>query len=262
MIGLSPPRGVYRQTLVIRVALGIAALVFAGISFAIGMGSNASDFPGIAVAAVILIAYAVICYLIAKTTITVYPEGIQRTTAFGTKEMLWSEVAEYRYRIVPRQTGFAVGGLIGAAVEAAINVSQGNPGGPPTVTLVGQNGKRLQVTPNFKDSEEAIDTVLSEVHNRLKPPLKQRLANNDVVSFGPLKLSFQGVGWKNKAPIPLDDVGNALISGRKLRIRRKGKLLDAIGVAPEKVPNALLALELIEELRVNAGISGVASTFS
>jgi hypothetical protein len=86
--------------------------------------------------------------------------------------------------------------------------------------------------------------------------------NGDEVAFGALGLSVQGISWKGKERIPVTDIGKIEISRRKLRVRRKGKMLDTIGVSTEKIPNVPLALELLEELRVNAGLSGVAATFA
>jgi hypothetical protein len=37
---------------------------------------------------------------------------------------------------------------------------------------------------------------------------------------------------------------------------------DTIGVSTEKIPDVLLALDLLAELQVNAGLSGVAATFA
>jgi hypothetical protein len=259
---LSPPRVVFGQTMVLRVALGVLALFLAGIPILIAVGANPKDFPGIPVGLVILAGYGVLCFLIAKTTLAIHPEGVRRSSALGTKEMLWDEVTEYRYRIVPNQTGFAVGGLIGAAVQAAVEASQWKPGGPGALTLVAQDRRKFRVTPNVKGSEEAIEMIVTEVHNRLKPELKRRLENNDEVAFGPLRLSSQGVSWRGQDRIPLDEIDRAGIAGRKLRIRRKGKFLGTLAVPPEKIPNALLALELLEGLRAYAGASQIAATFA
>jgi hypothetical protein len=259
---LSPPRGVYGQTVVLRAALGVLALFGVIFSVAVSLGSNPSEVPGFQIGAAILVAYAVLCYLIGRTKLTLFPEGVQRSSVLGTKEMLWTDVAEYRYRIVSSGSGFAVGGLIGAAVKAAVEVSQGKPAGPPRLTLVGRDGSKLLVTPNVKDSEQVIQMIVAEIHNLLKPEIKRRLANNDEVAFGPLRLSFRGVSWKGKDPIPLDEIDRVLIAGRKLRIRRKGKPLGTLAVMPEKIPNVLLAMEMIEELRVNAGLSRVSATFA
>src|SRR4051794_28462429 len=108
---LSPPRVVFGQTLVVRIALGVVAFLFAGIPFLIALGSNPNDFPGVPVGLAVLLGYGLLCFAIAKTQLAIHTEGVRRTTVLGAKEMEWDEVAEYRYRIVPNQTGFAVGGL-------------------------------------------------------------------------------------------------------------------------------------------------------
>jgi uncharacterized protein DUF6585 len=259
---LSPPRVVFGQTMVLRIVFGIVALFFAGIPFLIALGSNPDDFPGVPVGLAVLLAYGVLCFLISRTRLSIHPEGVQRSSVLGTKEMLWDEVTEYRYRIVPNQTGFAVGGLIGAAVQAAVEASQWKPAGPPSITLVARDGRKLRVTPNVKGSEEAIEMIVAEVHDRLKPELKRRLENNDEVAFGPLRLSSQGVAWRGKETIRLDEIDRVGIVGRKLRIRRKDKYFSTLAVPPEKIPNVLLAMELIEGLRAWAGASQIAATFS
>ncbi|HSS77137.1 MAG TPA: DUF6585 family protein [Thermoanaerobaculia bacterium] len=260
---LSPPRAVFGQTIAVRSAFGILAVFAAGLSFLVAAGSNPSEFPGVQVGVAVLAVYAGLCYAIGRTKVSVFPEGIQRSSVFGTQELLWNDIAEYRYRITPRMgAGWAIGGLIGAAVESAVQARMKIPAGPPNLTLVGLNGKKIRITANFKDSVDAIDMVLEELHSLLKPELKRHLANREEVAFGPLRLSFQGVIWKNKKPIPLDDLEWAGIAGRKFCVRQKGKLFGSLAVPPEKIPNAMLALELIEELRVNAGLSAVSETFA
>jgi len=259
---LSPPRVVFGQTMVVRIALGIVAFFFAGIPFLIALGSNPNDFPGVPVGLAVLLAYGLLCFAISKIQLAIHPEGVRRTTVLGAKEMLWDEVAEYRYRIVPNQTGFAVGGLIGMAIQAAVEASQWMPSGPPSITLVAQDGRKFRVTPNAKGSGEAIGMIVAEIHNRLKPELKRRLESYGEVAFGPLQLSSQGVAWKSKDPIPLDEIERIGIVGRKLRIRRKGRFLGTVTLPLEKIPNVLLALELIEGLRAYAGASQIAATFA
>lgn len=214
------------------------------------------------VGVLILAAYAGLWVAMGKTTIAVFGEGVRRSSLFGVRELLWSDIAEYRYQIIPINYGGLVGGLIGMAVQAAVSAGTGKSARSLKLTLVGRNRKDIRVTSNFKDAGQAIETIVEEIHGRIKPELKSRLANGGEVAFGPLGLSVQGISWKGKERIPLADVGKIEISGRKLRVRRKGKMLDTIGVATEKIPNVLLALELLEELRVNVGLSGVAATFA
>jgi hypothetical protein len=258
----SPPRRVFRQTAALRLALGLLFLLAAGVFIAAGLGSDPIDPRGIVIGVLILGAYAALWVAMGKTTVTVFSEGVRRSSVLGTHELLWSDIAEYRYQIIPIQAGGLVGGLVGAAVQAAVEAKKGKPAGSLKLTLVGQTRRDIRVTSNFQNADQAIDMILQEVHSRLKPELKRRLANGDEIAFGPLRLSFQGVSWKGKSPIPPAEIGLVEISRRKLRVRRRGKMLDSIGVATEKVPHELLALELLQELRVNAGLGGVAGAFA
>ncbi|HEY0557173.1 MAG TPA: DUF6585 family protein, partial [Thermoanaerobaculia bacterium] len=130
-----------------------------------------------------------------------------------------------------------------------VAAKQGRPARTLRLSLVGKSRRDIRVTSNFKNADQAIEMIVKEIHDRIRPELKRRLANGDEVAFGPLGLSVQGISWKGKERISLTDIGKIEISRRKLRVRRKGKMLDSIGVSTEKVPNVLLALELLDELR-------------
>lgn len=258
----SPPRRIFRQTVALRLALGLLFLLAAGLFIAAGLGTDPPDYTGVVVGVLILAAYAALWVAMGKTTLTVFTEGVRRSSVFGTRELLWSDISEYRYQIIPIQAGGLIGGLVGAAVQAAVEAKQGKPAGSLRLTLVGKTRRDIKVTSNFQNADQAIEMILKEIHDRLRPELKRQLANGGEVAFGPLGLSFQGVSWKGKDKIPVTEIGLVEISRRKLRVRRKGKMLDSIGVGTEKVPNVLLALELLQELRVNVGLGGVAATFS
>jgi hypothetical protein len=60
-----------------------------------------------------------------KTTVTVLSEGVRRSSVFGVRELLWSDIAEYRYQIVPVNYGGLVGGVVGMAVQAAVSAGTG-----------------------------------------------------------------------------------------------------------------------------------------
>jgi len=258
----SPPRRVFRQTVSLRLALGILFVLFASPFIAAGLASNPVEYTPVVIGVLILGAYAALWVAMGKTTVTVFSEGVRRSSVLGVRELLWSDIAEYRYQIIPIQVGGLVGGLVGAAVQAAVTAKSGKPAGSLKLTLVGKTRRDIKVTSNFQNAGQAIDILVKEIHDRIKPELKRRLGNGDEVAFGPLGLSLQGVSWKGKEKIPVTEIGNVEISRRKLRVRRQGKMLDSIGVATEKVPNVLLALELLQELRVNAGLGGVAGTFA
>jgi Family of unknown function (DUF6585) len=258
----SPPRRIFRQTVALRLALGILILLFAIPFIVAGLASDPVEYIPVVIGVLILGAYAALWVAIGKTTVTVFSEGVRRFSVFGTRELLWGDISEYRYRVIPVQYGGLIGGVIGMAVQAAVSAASGKSARSLNLTLKGKTRRDIKVTSNLKNAEQAIDMIVKEIHDRLRPELKRRLANSDEVTFGPLGLSVQGVSWKGKERIPVAEIGKAEISGRRLRIRRKGKMLDAVGVSADKVPNVLLALELIQELRVNAGLDGVAGVFA
>jgi hypothetical protein len=258
----SPPRRIYRQTVALRLGLGLLFLLGAGVFIAAGLGSNPVEYLGVGIGALILAAYAGLWVAMGKTVLTLFSEGVRRSSVFGVRELVWSDIAEYRYQIIPIQMGGLVGGVVGAAVQAAIQATRGEKARSLKLTLVGEKRRDIRVTSNFKNADDAIQKIVQEIHDRIKPEIKRRLANGGEVSFGPLGLSVQGISWKGKERIPVTEIGKVEISRRKLRVRRKGKMLDAIGVGTEKIPNVLLALELLNELRVNTGLGGIAATFA
>jgi hypothetical protein len=258
----SPPRRIYRQTVALRLGLGLLFLLAAGVVIAAGLGVDPPSYVAVGIGVLILAAYGALWVAMGKTTLAVFSEGVRRSSVFGARELLWSDIAEYRYQIIPVNYGGLVGGVVGMAVQAAVSAGTGKSARSLKLTLVGEKRRDIRVNSNFKNADQAIQMIVKEIHDRIKPEIKRRLSNGGEVSFGPLGLSVQGISWKGKEQIPVTEIGKIEISRRKLRLRRKGKMLDSIGVRTEKIPNVLLALELLDELRVNTGLEGVASTFA
>ena len=198
----SPPRRIYHQTVALRLALGILFLVAAGVFIGAGLSSDPIEYAGVVVGVLILAAYGGLWVAIGKTMVAVYSEGVRRTSVFGLRELLWSDIAEYRYQIIPIQTGGLIGGVVGAAVQAAVSATQGKPVRSIKLALVGQTRKDIRVTSNFKNAEQAIEMIVKEIHDRIKPELKSRLANGGEVSFGPLGLSVQGSPGRARSGFP------------------------------------------------------------
>src|SRR6185369_11552455 len=120
----------------------------AGIFLAAGLSADPVDPRGIVIGVLILGAYAALWVAMGKTTVTVFTEGVRRSSVLGVREMLWSDVAEYRYQIIPIQVGGLVGGLVGAAVQAAVTAKSGKPAGSLKLTLVGKTRRDIKVTSN------------------------------------------------------------------------------------------------------------------
>jgi hypothetical protein len=240
---ISPASATYRQTYTIRVAVAIlfsipiTVLAFAGV--------NGTEKLPLVIAIALLAAVIAIWIAIGKTTVSIHQEGIRRTSVFGVKEIEWKNVREYRYKLVPIQTG---GGLLGYAIMRAMS-SGGSRGMNLFFQVIANDGTRLQVSTNFKDADDAIARILGQIH----PPLQKRVADElsrGMAEFGDLKLSPRTVQWKNKEPIVLSDVTRAEIKGNRLSIRKRDKMFDAISAPSHKVPNILLLLETLDSMGV------------
>jgi hypothetical protein len=238
----------FRQTYTARVALAVLLLGAALMIWMIATETNAASPIHYAVEAALVILTVVVWIMIGKTVLTIHDEGVRRTSVFGTKELEWHRVREYRYRVVPVQAG----GLVGVIAIAAARRAGGRAATTNLyLTLAGEDGTKIAVTSFFKGAYDAVGTILGALHPLMRVKVDSEVASTGAL-FGPLRLSARELQWKQKEPVPLAEVMNADISGQNLRIRRKGKMLSLVTVRSDKVPNVLLLLETMERLGVGA----------
>lgn len=250
---ISPPEKTYKQSLTLRIAAAIVP-VLAWFFVWLAWSDNVKPPTWLLGTALGLTALWIwMCLTVAKSQLTIHSEGLQRTTAFGITEMMWQDIMETRFtQVDPRQAAAIHFGLIGLLFEAAGRGAMGsnNTGsGPKTLTLHAHDGRKMKITPNWLDSDDAIGTILQRVNPSITEDLRRRIREGQTVKFGDLSLSQQGIGWKNKEPIPAQRVAKCEINGTYLRIKAEGKWLDNVAVATQKVPNIFVFLELVDELR-------------
>lgn len=254
----SPPRHVFRRTLGSRLELCLAVFVGANLFLAAWPARPTYALGAVAIFA----ACAALWVRTGRTAVAIYGEGVRQSSLFRERELLWNEIAEYRCLIVSNQIGMVRGltRIVSRNVEAP---ARGMPAGALILTLVGRNRPDIRVTPDFEHARQAVAIIVQEIHDRIKPELKRRLAQGEEISFGRLGLSLRGVSWWGHQRIPATEIGKVEISGAKLYIPYRGKLLPStLSMSTETIPNALLALELLQELRANAGLEGVAEVFA
>jgi len=204
----------------------------------------APDMTLLAIAVGLLAVTIALVVAIGKTLVTVHQEGVRRTSVFGVTDIEWKDVREYRYRVTPIQTG---GGLIGALIVAI--ASRGGRGVNLFFTLIANDGRKIKVSSNFINADEAIGQILGQIHPALQKKVDETIDRGGA-AFGDLKLTRRTVQWKNKEAIVLSDITRAEIKSTKLSIRKKDKMFDAISAPSHKVPNVLLLLENMEMLGV------------
>jgi len=86
--------------------------------------------------------------------------------------------------------------------------------------------------------------------------VKARLQRGETVLFGPVGLSATAITWKGKT-IPVSQITRAEIVGTILRVKQQGKWLAALSVRSDKVPNALVFLDVLESLAPQIKSTGI-----
>ncbi len=253
---LSPPQQTHGQTIAIRLGLTLLLLLaIVPLAFAAFAERGRVEAVPFSVAAALVVLCVALWIFIGKTQLAIHPEGICKTTAFGRREIAWEDVGETRYRVIPIQAG----GLVGIAARAAAQ-RVGGKGAATSLRLqvLSRHGGSILVTSNYRQATEAIGVILGKVQPPMLAEARRRVDGGDTVAFGRLAVSRAGVSWKGREPIPFAELSAARIVGQYLRLRRKGKMLDAVKIRSDKVPNVLVFLDLIEALGAGSGeIQGI-----
>jgi len=144
-------------------------------------------------------------------------------------------------------------GLVGALIAMS---SKKSSRAHLTLTLVSRDSKKLKVTSNYRNADEAIGIILS----RLMPPMvqnvKSKIQRGETVRFGGLGLSATAVTWKGNS-IPVSEITKAELAGTNLQIKRSGKWLSAVNVKSNRVPDVLVFLEVLESIAPQIKSTGV-----
>jgi hypothetical protein len=199
----------------------------------------------------LMFAVAALWIVLGKTVLIINDSGVRRESVLGQQEITWSQIAETRYRVVPINV-YAHFGLIGALLAMSSKSSRAQ----LTLDLIGQDRKKLKITSNFRNAEEAIGIILSRILPPMVQNTKARLQRGETVQFGGIALSATAVGWKGSS-IPVSEITQAGLVRSNLQIKRQGKWLSAISVRSDKVPDVLVFLEVLESLAPQVKSTGI-----
>jgi hypothetical protein len=198
------------------------------------------------------LAAVVLWFVLGKSSLVITDSGVRRESLFGQQEITWAQVVETRYQVVPINV-YAHFGLIGALIAMS---SQKSGRANLTLELIGHDRKKLKVTSNYRNADEAIGIILS----RLVPPMvqsvKSRIQRGETAQFGSVGLSAVAVTCKGTS-IPVSEITRAELAGSYLQIMRSGKWLSAVKVRSIKVPDVLVFLEVLESLAPQIKSTGV-----
>jgi hypothetical protein len=185
---------------------------------------------------------AALWVVLGKSALIINDSGVRRESVLGQQEIAWSQITETRYRVVPINV-YAHFGLIGAVIAASSKSGKAQ----LMLELIGQDRKKLKVTSNFRNGDEAIGIILGRIMPPMVQSTKARLQRGETVQFGGIGLSAKAITWKG-ASIPVSEITKAELVRSNLQIKRQGKWLSAISVRSDKVPDVLVFLETLESL--------------
>jgi hypothetical protein len=247
---ISSPEKTYGQTSTMRVVLLVPlALILIGVFAAIDFDTPKTSPRAWTFVAVIVGLYILSCWAIGKSTLKFHPEGIAHSNVFNTKEIRWEEVAGTYYTKID-QNLYVHFGLVGLLLTAmGAGKSDAQSGQMNLKILDGEGKKRLNISSMVKDSKTAIREVLNKVNPRIKAELQRQVQGGQTVMFGPVSLSRQGIGFKQKPQVSFAEV-TIKFNGTALAVKKEGKWLNEFKAPARKVPNVFVLLDLAEEMKL------------
>ena len=201
-----------------------------------------------------VVALAGLWIALGKSALILSDAGVRCESLFGRQEMAWTQITETRYRVVPINV-YAHFGLIGALIAMSSKSSKSGRA-QLTLTLISGDGKKLKVTSNYRNADEAIGLILERIMPPKVQAVKTRVQRGETVRFGGVGLSATAVIWKGNT-IPVSEITKAELAGPNLQIKRTGKWMSAVSVRSDKVPDVLVFLEVLESLAPQVKASGV-----
>jgi hypothetical protein len=194
---------------------------------------------------------AALWVVLGKSVLIINDSGVRRESVLGQQEIAWSQIMETRYRVVPINV-YAHFGLIGAVLAMSSKSGRAQ----LTLELIGHDRKKLKVTSNFRNADEAIGIILGRIMPPMVQNTKARLQRGETVQFGGIGLSATTVTWKG-ASIPISQITRAELVRSNLQIKQQGKWRNAINVRSDKVPDVLVFLETLESFAPQIKATGV-----
>lgn len=129
------------------------------------------------------------------------------------------------------------------------NVRYGNIGTyySHTITIQGVNGKKVVFTDRFANVERVGNLVADQVLRFQLPQALEAYKAGQVIGFGPLSVSLQGVS-NSKETIPWSQVKGVQISNGVVAVKKEGKRLNWSIIRVADIPNFFVFLTLVRSI--------------
>lgn len=259
----SQPELVLQRTVMIRLLLCLLVLPFGLLATWGAIASSVTTHPdfvfaGIcaSLAVVILGLFVYLFHRETRRRVSLHEEGIGQQVGSRTTALRWTDIREIWVDAIRVQAG----GLLGAAVGAAVHAASSRKGGPLnanttniTIRLVGDDNSRIVLTSNDKGVVAAFEKIRSRVNPHLLAVASQIVQQGRDATFGPISISLHGVGYGRKEPIRYTEIEAFSLKGGKLRLKKRGSWLDTFSIPIKKIPNVFVLTDLFEQLSVGTG---------
>lgn len=199
----------------------------------------------------LMLTVAALWVVLGKSVLIINDSGVRRESVLGQQEIAWSQIMETRYRVVPINV-YAHFGLIGAVLAMSSKSGRAQ----LTLELIGHDRKKLKVTSNFRNADEAIGIILGRIMPPMVQNTKAKLQRGETTQFGGIGLSATTLTWKG-ASIPVSEITKAELVRSNLQVKQQGKWRNAISVRSDKVPDVLVFLESLESLAPQIKSTGI-----
>lgn len=127
----------------------------------------------------LVLAVAALWVTLGKAVLIINDSGVRQESVLGQQEIAWGQIIETRYRVIPVNM-YAHFGLIGALLAT----SSKSGGAQLTLELVSHDRKKLKVTSNYRNADEAIGIILGRIIPPMVQSVKARLQRGETVQFG------------------------------------------------------------------------------
>jgi len=245
---ITPVERTFQQTWTLRIVSILPVIIFVLITWA-AYEDEKKPNEFLIIFDLVWVAIAAFAWYVGnKIHLDVHSEGLMYHPAFGQpKEFMWNDIVDTRYA----QNNVNVAahfGLIGYLIALMMRRSSTNQA-QLTLKLLTNDQRKLTLTSNFKDTDDAIRIVFEKINPRLYQEAQKELQSRGSVKFGDITVTQEGMQWKSKDPVPFSSFKKFVLDGPNLRVQTEGKWLDAITVNCFKLPNVFVLIDLVNNLR-------------
>ena len=181
--------------------------------------------------------------------------GVTRKKLLSRSFIAWDQIEDYRIEITLSGHGagplYLVNGLNSLLmIDDLRRAMRGGSAVQFAIELIGRDD-HLLLDERYRGVARAIGHVLEQIGPRIAAGPRAELERTGGATFGQLRLTRQGVRWRDREPLPREQVETLELfdsSPVKLRVMKHGKVLPYAQTETANLPALHALLEIAQEL--------------